>query len=114
MVESPQSFSESKLGESRDIDHLVVTGAPLRSYQQASPHYAYRETSRGSRTLTDELEVRRLICLVLGLSVEDNALTLSENEDNGRAIEFWNNFFAAAICFSNLVNLLITLIASMC
>lgn len=38
--------------------------------------------------MADELEVRRLRCLVLGLSVEDNALTFTEHEDNGELLTF--------------------------
>ena len=46
------------------------------------------ETSIGGRSVADELEVRRLRCLVLGLSVEDNALTLTEHEDNEELLTF--------------------------
>ena len=78
--------------KSRDIDHLIATCAPIRSYQQASPHSAPRKTSRDGRTVADELEVRRLRCLVVGLSAEDNALTLNEHEDSEELLTFGTIF----------------------
>jgi len=91
MLETPQTFSEFK-PKPHDNDFLADTCVPLGSYQQTSPYYAARETSRDSLIVADELKVRRLRCVVLGLGVEDNALTLSEHEDNGRAISFSNDF----------------------
>ena len=85
--------------KSRDIGHLVAACAPLRSHQQTSPHSAYRETSKDSRTVADELEVRRLRCLVVGLSVEDNALTLTEHEDNEVLLTFGTIFLLLQYVF---------------
>jgi hypothetical protein len=78
--------------KSRDTDYLVTTCASLRRYQQVSPHSASRETSKDGRTLADKLEVRRLRCLVVGLSVEDNALTLTEHEDSEELLTFGTIF----------------------
>jgi len=86
------AISGCKPEKSRDTDHLVAIRTPLRSYQQTSPHSAYRETSRDSLTVADELEVRRLRYLVVGLSVEDNALTLTEHEDNEELLTFGTTF----------------------
>lgn len=62
-------------GSSRDTDNLVAPCARLHSYQQTSSQTDCRKTSRDARVVADELEVRRRRCLVLGLSVEDNAWT---------------------------------------
>lgn len=49
--------------------------------------------------MADELEVRRLRCLVLGLSVEDNALTLTEHEDKEELLTFETTFLLLQYVF---------------
>lgn len=72
MLNAPNSSSH-------DAERVVAICAPVLSYQQAPPQANDRETSRHARVVAEELEVRHRRCLVLGLSLEDNALTLSEH-----------------------------------